>query len=163
MQEGSQPATSTAPDRVPDTTVLIELIRHARAGNGIRIIRTDVFPDSLGVYVLRHERRQITRLRGESPILKTGSTLKGFRNRFDNYNHQRDATRVPARLFSHYMDWRARSNAHVLYFLAHWRDADHPIMADLYFTTDARSLERELLDAYFLVHGEYPPLNTGRI
>jgi hypothetical protein len=160
MERGQQ-MTATASARAPDATVPIELLLHAKAGSGIRVIRTDVFPSDVGVYVLKRAQRPIPRLRGESPILKIGSTVKGFRSRFDEYNHQRDVTRVPPRLFTEYMDRRQRSNAHFLYFLAHWREPEHPIVADLYFSADPRSLEYEFLSEYFLVHGEYPPLNTG--
>lgn len=127
------------------------------------LIDISVFPEDIGAYAIRFEKQRINRFKGESNILKIGCTEAGFKNRFQNYNHQSDMTVKGSDLYLALKERSQKTNVRLMHFLSH-RDCADQIMVDLYFTKsgeEAKQLEYSLIKNYIMKHGELPPLNFG--
>lgn len=147
------------------TDIPLMLIEHGNGRNERtrRLCRIDVsnLPNTAGVYVIRYKNLQINRMCGQSNILKIGSADNGIKYRFENYNHQQDATGEGCCIWEMLDDRQQKTNVWLMYFLSHWAEKDEPIVVDLYFTDRTDALERELLREYADKHHEFPPLNRG--
>ncbi|RNM04634.1 hypothetical protein [Dickeya undicola] len=128
-----------------------------------KIININEFPDAIGAYIIRYENHCISRLNGKSTILKIGCTTKSFKNRFKNYNHQSDITIPGWNLYEILRTRTQKTNARVMYFLAHLSQGDN-ILIDFYLSDTEKKpqdLEQLLIKEYIEQHWELPPLNFG--
>lgn len=131
------------------------------------VIDTSPFPTNPGAYVIRYNGHMIPRLKGFSPILKIGKSDRraGFKERFRQYNHQKDVTVSKVPLCDLLAERPQRTNVAIMYYLAH-QAISAPVVVDLYAETaggpDAYLIERALLRRYMEEHFELPPLNTGQ-
>ena len=120
-------------------------------------------PDRSGVYVLRYSGHSLTRMRGESPILKIGKADSSIRNRFENCNHMRHITMETKNLIDLLDELPQKANVRLMHFLAHERHPT-PIVVDCHFPKGQETpidILRQLLREYFTAHRELPLLNFG--
>lgn len=150
----------------PNKTIPLSLILNSRGRyertRQYRMIDTKEFTDKPGAYVIRYKNYNISRFVGSSPIIKIGSASKGLKNRFDNYNHQKDITAEGTNLVD-FLFRSQKTNVRLMHFLAHHKHKDS-IVVDIYYnrkTKDSKSIELELIKDYLELHKELPPLNFG--
>ena len=127
------------------------------------LIDSTEFPDRPGVYVLRYSGHPLSRMQGESPILKIGKADVSIRNRFKNYNHMRHVTMETKSLIDLLDELPQPTNVRLIHFLAHEKHPA-PLVVDCYFPNaqeTPREIEKQLLREYFSAHRELPPLNFG--
>ncbi|MEI7062211.1 hypothetical protein WCU84_00745 [Dickeya chrysanthemi] len=130
-----------------------------------KIININNFPEYSGAYVIRYENYCVSRLNGKSTILKIGCTIKSFKERFKNYNHQSEITTQDQEwnLYKILRDRTQKTNVRVMYFLAHFTHKDK-ILIDFYSSDTEKTpqdLEQDLIKKYLDQHWELPPLNFG--
>ena len=121
------------------------------------------FPDRPGAYVLRYSGHSVTRMCGESPILKIGKADAGIQDRFRNYNHMRHVTMETKSLIDLLDELPQPANVRLMHFLAHETHRS-TMVVDCYFAQAAKSpgeIKTQLLREYFTRHHEFPPLNFG--
>lgn len=122
-------------------------------------IRTNEFPLSSGVYIVKYKDRSFPRFKGKSGVIKIGMT-NNFRDRFERYNQKRAATSF--KLISELRQWAKNSwtDWHFMWFTGK-EVSSNKLIVELYFSNKPKILEQKFIIATLDTHLELPPLNLN--